>query len=104
MLKDITIGQFFPGNSVVHRLDSRVKLVLTTAYVVLLFVARNAAALGIAENYTPRLAMSAWRYLGLGGDVALAGVDTLNIDGPAAAKLEACAVARPDIEHARAGF
>ncbi len=50
MLKDITIGQFFPGNSVVHRLDSRVKLVLTTAYVVLLFVARNAAALGIAAG------------------------------------------------------
>ena len=28
MLKDITIGQFFPGNSAVHRLDPRVKIVL----------------------------------------------------------------------------
>lgn len=48
MLKDITIGQYFPGNSPVHRMDPRVKLVLTVAYVVLLFAARNAAALGIA--------------------------------------------------------
>ena len=29
MLKDITLGQFFPGNSAVHRLDPRVKIVLT---------------------------------------------------------------------------
>ena len=28
MLKDITIGQFFPGNSIIHRLDSRFKIVL----------------------------------------------------------------------------
>ena len=29
MIKDITIGQYFPGNSVIHRLDSRVKLLFT---------------------------------------------------------------------------
>ena len=28
MLKDITLGQFFPGNSVIHRLDPRTKLVM----------------------------------------------------------------------------
>ena len=28
MLKDITLGQYFPGNSVVHRLDPRTKLLL----------------------------------------------------------------------------
>ncbi len=28
MLKDITLGQYFPGNSVVHRLDPRTKLIL----------------------------------------------------------------------------
>ena len=32
MLKDITIGQFFPGNSIIHRLDSRFKIVLDIAY------------------------------------------------------------------------
>ena len=41
MLKDITLGQFFPGNSVVHRLDPRTKLLLLVAYIVALFVASN---------------------------------------------------------------
>ena len=41
MLKDITIGQHFPGNSVLHRCDPRLKLVATIAYIVALFVAPN---------------------------------------------------------------
>jgi len=41
MLKDITLGQFFPGKSVVHRLDPRVKLTLVTLFVVALFAARG---------------------------------------------------------------
>ena len=41
MLKDITIGQFFPGDSAVHRLDPRVKIVLTVAFIVLLFLAEG---------------------------------------------------------------
>ena len=41
MLKDITIGQFFPGDSAVHRLDPRVKIVLTVAFIVLLFLANG---------------------------------------------------------------
>ena len=41
MLKDITIGQFFPGNSVIHRMDPRMKIVLTLVYIVMLFVASN---------------------------------------------------------------
>ncbi len=48
MLKDITIGQFFPGNSVIHRMDSRFKIVLEIIYVVMLFVASNFYGLGIA--------------------------------------------------------
>ncbi len=39
MLKDITLGQFFPGNSVVHKLDPRTKLVMLIVYIVALFVA-----------------------------------------------------------------
>ena len=39
MLKDITLGQFFPGDSVVHRLDPRTKLVMLIVYIVALFVA-----------------------------------------------------------------
>ena len=39
MLKDITLGQFFPGNSVIHRLDPRTKLVMLVVYIVALFTA-----------------------------------------------------------------
>ena len=45
MLKDITLGQFFPGFSPVHRLDPRIKLILTVAYVVMLFLANNLVGL-----------------------------------------------------------
>ena len=41
MLKDITLGQYFPGNTLLHRLDPRTKLVLTLVYIVALFVAKN---------------------------------------------------------------
>ena len=39
MLKDITLGQYFPGNSAVHRLDPRTKLIMLVAYIVALFCA-----------------------------------------------------------------
>ena len=39
MLKDITLGQYFPGNSVVHRLDPRTKLIMLVLYIVALFCA-----------------------------------------------------------------
>ena len=41
MLKDITLGQFFPGHSAIHRMDPRTKLILTIVYIVALFVAQN---------------------------------------------------------------
>ncbi len=41
MIKDITIGQYFPGNSVIHRLDSRVKLLLDLLYLAIIFTAQN---------------------------------------------------------------
>ena len=39
MLKDITLGQYFPGNSPVHRLDPRTKLIMLVGYIVALFCA-----------------------------------------------------------------
>ncbi len=39
MLKDITLGQFFPGNSLLHRLDPRIKLIATVLLVVVVFMA-----------------------------------------------------------------
>ena len=41
MLKDITLGQYFPGNSVVHRLDPRTKLIMLVVYIVALFLAKS---------------------------------------------------------------
>jgi energy-coupling factor transport system permease protein len=40
MLKDITLGQFFPGNSLAHKLDPRTKILLTVLYIVALFCAK----------------------------------------------------------------
>ena len=39
MLKDITLGQYFPGKSDIHRLDPRTKLILLVVYIVALFMA-----------------------------------------------------------------
>ncbi|MEE1124437.1 MAG: energy-coupling factor transporter transmembrane component T [Acutalibacteraceae bacterium] len=41
MIKDITLGQFFPGNSIIHRLDPRVKILLIVAFIVILFLTSN---------------------------------------------------------------
>lgn len=51
MLSDITIGQFFPGKSIVHRLDPRVKLVLTFAYIIAVFIPKNWVGLGVAVGF-----------------------------------------------------
>jgi len=47
MLKDITLGQYFPGNSFIHRLDPRTKLIMLVAYIVTLFVASNWISYGL---------------------------------------------------------
>ena len=47
MLKDITLGQYFPGNSLVHRLDPRTKLLALIAYIVALFTAGDWLSYGI---------------------------------------------------------
>ena len=39
-LKDITLGQYFPGNSLVHKLDPRTKLIAVVIYIVALFLAK----------------------------------------------------------------
>lgn len=41
MLKDITLGQYFPGNTVAHRLDPRTKILLVTLYIIALFSAKG---------------------------------------------------------------
>ena len=51
MLRDITLGQFVPGNSVIHRMDARVKVVLVVAFTVMLFVAHNFASLAFVAAF-----------------------------------------------------
>ena len=46
-LKDITLGQYFPGNSIVHRLDPRTKLIAVVLYIVALFLAKSFVTYGI---------------------------------------------------------
>ena len=41
MLKDITLGQYFPGDTVIHRLDPRTKLIGLVCYIVALFLAKS---------------------------------------------------------------
>ena len=41
MIRDITIGQYYPANSVIHRLDPRVKIVATLLFLISLFVQKS---------------------------------------------------------------
>ena len=41
MLRDITLGQYYPADSVVHKLDPRVKLFATMIYIIALFTFRG---------------------------------------------------------------
>lgn len=47
MLKDITLGQYFPGDTIAHRLDPRTKLLLVVCYIVGLFCADSVLTYGI---------------------------------------------------------
>ena len=51
MLKDITLGQYFPGNSVVHRLDPRTKLIMLVVYIVALFMAVSWVSYGLMAAF-----------------------------------------------------
>lgn len=48
MLRDITIGQHFPGNSLVHRMDPRLKIIIAILYIAVLFAAPNPLGIGMA--------------------------------------------------------
>ena len=62
MLKNITIGQFFPGDSFMHRLDPRTKIVLTIALIVCVFLSQG--FLGFAAIFA--FALVACRTTGIG--------------------------------------
>ncbi|MBQ9979875.1 MAG: energy-coupling factor transporter transmembrane protein EcfT [Oscillospiraceae bacterium] len=41
MLKDITLGQYFPGTTPIHKLDPRVKITATLLYIIVIFIAKS---------------------------------------------------------------
>lgn len=46
-LKDITLGQYFPGDTVIHKLDPRTKLLFTVCFIVALFLAKALVGYGV---------------------------------------------------------
>ena len=52
MLSNITIGQYYPGNSVVHKLDARMKIVLILLMMVSVFLCKSYIALGVCSLIT----------------------------------------------------
>ena len=47
MIRDITIGQYYPGKSLLHKIDPRMKLILTFAIIIVIFLCKNFFSLGI---------------------------------------------------------
>ena len=51
MIRDITIGQYYPAKSVIHRLDPRVKIICTLLFLISLFIQRSVLGYGAATVF-----------------------------------------------------
>lgn len=51
MVRDVSFGQYFPGNSIIHKLDPRGKILMFIAYIVIIFCAFNYASLAITTAF-----------------------------------------------------
>ncbi len=52
MLENMIFGRFIPGNSFIHRLDPRAKLIAVFAFIILVFLANNAVTYAILVAFT----------------------------------------------------
>ncbi len=52
MLKDITLGQFFPGNSFLHNLDPRIKIISVILYIIVIFLCKNVYSIAFMTAVT----------------------------------------------------
>lgn len=50
MIRDITLGQYYPGDSVIHRLDPRIKIIATVLYIIELFIVNSFIGFGICAG------------------------------------------------------
>ncbi len=55
MLRDITLGQYFPGKSILHKIDPRVKILISIAYIVAVFLAKATSAYILLVAFTAAL-------------------------------------------------
>ena len=53
MIKDITLGQYFPGNSMVHRLDPRYKIIISGIFIAMLFIGAVFVAMALILSSIP---------------------------------------------------
>ena len=60
MLKDITLGQYFPGQSPIHRLDPRTKLVMLVVYIAALFIAVSWISYGVMFLFLTTCVLASW--------------------------------------------
>lgn len=51
MISDITIGQYYKGDSLVHKLDARMKVILTVLFIVMIFICKNFYALALMSLF-----------------------------------------------------
>ena len=51
MVRDITIGQYYPGKSLLHKMDPRIKIVLTLVFIFVIFFCKNFWALGLMAAF-----------------------------------------------------
>lgn len=51
MIADITIGQFMPGKSFIHKLDPRMKIITMTALIIFVFLAKNMLSMGLMVGF-----------------------------------------------------
>jgi len=58
MIKDITLGQYYPGNSILHRADPRVKIILTITYMMVLFLVKTYAGFFMFGLFTLMIILS----------------------------------------------
>jgi len=52
MLKNITLGQYFPGESFLHHMDPRAKIICTTIFIFAIFLAESIPAYGVVAAFT----------------------------------------------------
>ncbi len=58
MLKDVTFGQYYPGDSFLHRADARIKIIILIIYLVIALAAQSALAVALSAAFTLYLAVA----------------------------------------------